>query len=175
MAYSNSHNVRISKGSYVHFKATNVTTNQFFKIIDLSDTVNYPHEFDNVINLEFFQTQVDAEALSEFEICLGYMSDVDGSSGTFNCFKSWQETKAVGTSFSESLYWQHPGLTIDSSHILTKDITVSGSLSSAATPKSTLYPAGDITGFGNGDIVIAVIVVSGSVNVTVEGLYYTEE
>ena len=175
MAYSNSHNVRISKGSYVHFKTLDVTTNQFFKIIDLSDTTNYPHEFANVVNLEFIQVQVDAESLSEFEVCLGYMSDVDGSSGTFNCFKSWQETKAVGTSFSESLYWQHPGLTIDSTHILTKDITISSSLSSAATPLSTLYPAGDAVGFGNGDLVIAIIMSAGSVNLTVEGLYYTEQ
>lgn len=174
--YTNTHNVRVEPSAYVHVVGINLGVgSHVYKIIDLSDTVNYPHNNASSVAIEFIQIQADVSGLAEYSVCFGVITNVDNITGTFNCLKRWNEKKAVGASVMDKINFPHPGWKIDLGSFLTMDTDTGAQYSSVATPKSTLNPLGGATGFGDGDIAIVLMVDAGTVNITVEAMYYSPE
>jgi len=175
-AYTNTHNVRVETSAYVHVVSNDLGIgSHVYKIIDISDTINYPHNNASSVTIEFIQIQADASGLAEYSVCLGVISSVDGLTGTFNCLKRWNEKKAVGASVMDKINFPHPGWKINAGSYLTMDTDTGAQYSSVATPKSTLNPSGGTSGFGEGDIALVLLVDAGTVNVTVEVMYYSPE
>lgn len=175
-AYTNTHNVRAEPSAYVHVVGSELGIgSHVYKIIDLSDTLNYPHNNSSSVAVEFLQIQADASGLAAYSVCFGVITDVNGLTGTFNCLKRWNEKKAVGSSVMDKINFPHPGWRIDTGSFLSLDTDTGTQYSSVATPRSTLNPSGGTTGFGDGDIAIVLEVYAGTVNIAAEVLYYTPE
>jgi hypothetical protein len=173
-SFINIHSVDASKSITAHLHKEGITTGTHcIKIVDFSDRVNYKHAASDHISVQWVQVQSDASGISEYSVCFGYAKNVTASSGDFVCVKSWSELRSVGSSFSESSTFPGYGISFHEDHVVSADIkTGVAGLSSTAICSSTLHPDGtDSLGFGNGDIVVYVMVLAGTINLSIECLY----
>ena len=175
--FVNTHSVRIVKPCYVHFYDENITTGlRYYKIIDISDTVNYCHENTDSATIENIEIQTDVSSLSEYCVAIGYVRNITATTGDFVCLKRWSEQKNVGNSFVEHVVYGIPGLRICDECVLTNGVVpnVSG-LGSTSTCRSLLQPSGgDTSGFGVNDLLLRTEVTTGQINVSFEVTYHTE-
>lgn len=68
----------------VHADAQSIAAQAAFMLIDLSDTVNWPHTATGHINLEYIIIEIDPDASYLGEIKFGFLTNVDATNGDFN-------------------------------------------------------------------------------------------
>lgn len=148
----------------------NITASTSFILIDLSDTVNYPHTHTNYLHLENFGFGIDADNQADYIIKLGYLKDVNDTNGTFVGVYTLGGDKIAGKS-QQVLCNPFPnGPRLTDEHIVGNDITISADYRSGA---SILSSRGVNVSPGNGDCVIRVIRNAGTFGLVANTSYHS--
>lgn len=68
----------------IHIDVQNIILTQAFMLVDLSDTVNWPHSNTGYINIEYIILEIDPDDSFVGEVKLGFLSNVDATNGDFH-------------------------------------------------------------------------------------------
>lgn len=68
----------------VHIDAEDISLEEAFMVIDLSDTTNWPHTNTGHIDILWIVVNVDPDATYSGDIQLGFLTSVDATNGDFN-------------------------------------------------------------------------------------------
>ena len=161
-----------NNGSF-HF-AADVSATTDFIILDISDTVNYPHVETGYAHIEHLMVQVEASNTADYNISFGYLENVDGTNGDYHEMYSMNGDKTVGRNKAVVLPVYPNGDKMTS----TKTVTSIKSLNDTAFQTdvnlgSTLDPGTADTPSGDGDLVMRITITAGTLNVSLNGAYHT--
>lgn len=146
-----------------------ISASQSFILVDLSDTVNYPHKDTNYLHLENFALSTDADNQADYIVKIGYLKDVTTTGGTFVSIFSLGGDKIAGKSqsFLADVFPNGPRLT--DTHTVGNDIITSADYAST----NTLYSSRGVNvNPGNGDCVVRCIVNSGTFGLVANTSYH---
>ena len=148
----------------------NITSSQSLLLVDLSDTVNYPHQHTNYLHLENFALATDADNQADYIVKIGYLKDVTPTQGTFVSIFSLGGDKIAGKSqsFLANVYPNGPRLT--DTHTVGNDVITDAAYGS----NNTLYSSRGVNvSPGNGDCVVRCIVNAGTFGLVANTSYHS--
>lgn len=166
------------KAVEVHYKlavAAAVTTNTV--IVDLSDTVNFPHKETGELNIDSLRIDVDKAALSSGTVKVGIVNYVDSSTGSVTWI--WSREFAKNVSNTDVSYYSNFLPAFLKCRVNTAGYGVDGNtpyiLSSDKTSGATTFQtdvnlpntAGTSVGAGTGDLILQVVNLDPAVAITV--------
>jgi len=154
-----------------------VTADTSFILIDISDTVNYPHSETGYVHVDWFEVQVDASTTpaADYKINLGYLDNVDATNGDLTIFKHWSGSRTTGLQLLEVFSMYPNGWRCRSESIASHaEIVDSIVYQTDVNLPSTLSPATPDTPSGDGDVVLFVEVAAGTIDVSFEIGYHTD-
>ena len=158
----------------VHLYLPNVTTSSNYILVDLSDTVNYPHDNTDYTQLEHMRIGIDADNQADYEITVGYIKYQSATGGTFNHLYSFSGDKNVGQNTQEYIYFGEFGPKMKNGYVLSNDIVTSSVYGPNSQLRSTLDSSVANTYVGVGDIVVNIIRNAGSFNLTINMAYHSK-
>ncbi len=165
----------VDQGSlHMHVDGLTAATYRYI-LIDISDTVNYPHSNTDYAHIEWVEVEVDGSAQATFQLNLGFLKDVDADNGDRYVVKHWSGTRTAGVSFREFVNMYPNGQRMRSESIATHMISVDDAnyQTAGADLPSTLDPTTSDTPSGNGDVVLEVIVGAGTIDMAIEIGYHS--
>jgi hypothetical protein len=160
------------EGGYVLFERE-ISTTQDFIFIDLSDTTDYPHSNTSWIHVGNLIIDVDATNTADYEIHMGFIDNVDGADGDFHHVYSWKGSKLAGRQIHSVIATSPESVKMRTSSTLgTIDLNQTAfqtdvNLASTKDPLTIDTPSGD------GDVVLRVIVNTGSINLSLSMTYHS--
>jgi len=155
---------------YIHLDAKDISLEEAFMLIDLSNTEKFPHEETGHIDIVFLSINVAPDATYAGDIELGFLTNVDGTNGDFNgIFEIHMDKKTApiigniplpfgGISLEESHFF---GPTEANSTLFQTDVNLQG------PDGNTSFPS------GNGDFVMIIGRTAGEVSVGITVGYIT--
>jgi hypothetical protein len=157
----------------IHFEASITATSRFI-LIDVSDTTNYPHTETNYVHIEWLQVAVDGDNQADYEVCIGFLENVDATNGDFYGAKCFSGTKTAGRSFVQFESPYPNGWRMRTSDMATSKTSLNDTnYQTDVDLKTTLDPSTADTPSGDGDVVAVVTVSGGTLNLTVDIGYHT--
>ena len=156
---------------FVHIDAENISAEQAFMIVDLSDTTNWPHTNTGHIDIVFISGNVDPDTNYDGDLSLGFLTNVGGTDGDFNgLFELHMDKKTAPLTFS--LPVPFGGMSLETAHhfgpitanstLFQTDVDLDG------PDGANSYPS------GAGDLVMIVGVTAGAVSVGLTIGYVTK-
>lgn len=146
----------------VHIDAEDISATEAFMVVDLSDTVNWPHTNTGHIDLLTIVVNIDPDTTYQGDIQLGFLSSVDGDNGDFNGFAEIHMDKKADP-FSIAVPIAGGGMTLETTHWFGPTIANSTLFQTGVNLQgpddATSYPS------GNGDLVMIVTQTAGAVSV----------
>lgn len=148
----------------IHLDTQDIAAQEAFMLIDLSDTVNWPHSLTGHINLEYVIIEVDPDANYLGEVKVGFLSNVGATNGDFNQIMDVDLAKKsdflveiveFGSHGFDCEADHHFGPVIANSTLFQTDVNLEG------PDGATSYPSGD------GDLVMLIEVSAGEVDVSI--------
>ena len=153
----------------IHVNAENIQADTGFMLIDLSDTVNWPHT--NTDHIALFQISVNINPDTSFagDIDIGFLTSVDDENGDFNQIFAYHLDRQAAE-IVEQLVFPN-GLDLeDAEHfgpITANDTTWQTDVNLLGPSGAASFPA------GNGDFVMKINRTSGAVDVSILATYIT--
>ncbi len=155
----------------VHIDAEDIDETEAFMVIDLSDTVNWPHSDTGHIDILWIVINVDPDTLYAGDIQLGFLSNVDASNGDFHGIAEIHLDKKTDP-FSLAIPIGRFGMTLETEHwfgpTILNSILFQTDLSIQGPDNTVVYPS------GNGDLIMIVNRTAGEVSVGLAVGYTTE-
>jgi hypothetical protein len=165
----------VSPGSadidFIHIDAEDISAEQAFMVIDLSDTTNWPHSNTGHIDVVFLSGSVDPDSTYAGDIALGFLTNVDATNGDFNgLFELHLEKKTAPLTFTLPIPFG--GMPLETGHYfgpITADSTLFQTDVNLTGPDGNAnYPS------GNGDLVLIIGRTAGAVDVGLTIGYVTK-
>jgi hypothetical protein len=156
----------------VHIDLQEVTGLTAAMVIDLSDTVNWPHDETGHIDLEFLNISINPNTSYEGDIKVGFLSNVDATNGDLNIIFNWHMQRVSSALVDTLSFGQggHMELTLGKWFGPTEaDNTLWQTDVNLVGPDgNTSYPSGD------GDFVLKIEATAGAVDVGLTCGYHGE-
>jgi len=166
----------VSPGSadveFIHIDAEDISSEEAFMLVDLSDTTNWPHSNTGHIDILFVAINVAPDATYAGDVQLGFLSSVDATNGDFNgLFEIHMDKKTEP--IVANLTLPFGGISLEKDHWF-GPIKANSTLFQTDTDLqgpdgNTSYPS------GNGDLVLIVGRTAGEVSVGVTVGYITRK
>lgn len=165
--------------------AANVSTAAI--VVDLSDTVNFPHKLNGVLNISSIGIEIDKAAASTTTVKLGVINYVNSSTGSVTWFRKVEGNLSVSNTNVETFRTYTPNflkLRVERATLPDQDGATPFLISNDITSGSTIYqtdvnlPSPILAGgspAGTGDLVLSVVNGAGAVTVTVEVQYHADK
>ena len=144
-----------------------------FIFIDISDTTNYPHDNTSWIHFGNLIIDVDASNLADYEIHLGFLSNVDATNGDFTHIYGWSGTKSAGNNIREVIATHPESVKARPSSNIGKQDLNDTAFQTDVNLASTKDPATADTPSGDGDIALRVTMNAGSINLKLGVVYHS--
>lgn len=157
----------------VHLCASDVDATTGYVLVDLSDTVNYPHNFTGRLYLCGYQVSINPNDSFVGEVLIGYLENVDADNGDFKTVLCWKMEKR-SSNVADSNVYDFP-ISVASDDFLVPsntDDTIWQTDVALASPYDNV-PA-YTTMPGNGDIAMKIVRTAGEVSIGITILYYSE-
>lgn len=155
----------------VHIDAENISAEEAFMVIDLSDTTNWPHTNTGHIDILWIVINIDPDTTYAGDISLGFLTSVDATNGDFNGIAEIHLDKKTDP-FSLAVPVGQFGLSLETAHwfgpttanstLFQTDVNLQG------PDDATSYPS------GAGDLVMIVGQTAGAVSVGLTIGYVTK-
>lgn len=157
-----------------HFKADDLTASQDFILIDISDTINFPHVETGYVHLEWFAYEVDASNNAAYELSLGFLENVDGTNGDFCEVYHIGGSKASGQTKDVVLpFYPNGPRMVGGSLITSTTVQNDTAFQTDVNLASIIDPTTPNTPSGNGDVVLRVVITTGTITISMNGAYHT--
>lgn len=168
--------VQYSRQDSVFFKFTSpsLTSSQDFILVDFSDTINYKHEGEDYLELDFLRIHVDSDNTGEYRLEIGFLENVDDANGDFYPIYELDHVKSSGRVIDEFLDYYPNGPKLKSDFVVTNPTLNDAAFQTDVNLASTLDSSTADTPSGGGDLVLRVIVTSGSCLVNLSGKYHAD-
>ena len=162
----------ISDDFTVHIDVQNIGASQAFMLIDLSDTINWPHTNTGHFNITFVNLSIDPSTSFRGDIFFGFLSNVDETDGDLNILSSNHfDQQASNVNISIVTAFNHLEGNINTwfgpvdtnNDVFQTDVNLQG------PDGATSYPSGD------GDFVMCIDMTAGNVDVGMTFGYKTIE
>lgn len=155
---------------HINIDANNVGATAGFMLIDISDTVNWPHTFTNHIIIKWLSININPNTSYVGDIEIGFLSDVGIDNGDFNILKKWHLERST-VEIVDFLNGQF-------GHFSTEPAVLFGEIQADDTTWQTdvnLQGPNGVVEFpsGNGDLVMKVNQTAGNVDVGLTLAYTT--
>jgi len=160
---------------HILFDATiTAGTTQNFLLLDISDTVNFPHVLTEYVHADYANITIDAEALAEYNIEIGFLENVDGTDGDFHCVLVLSGDKKAGNQKSISVNNFPNGPRLRSISTATSVKSLNDTAFQTDVNLATLLdPTTADTPSGNGDLIMRVVTASGDIDLSITLAYHT--
>lgn len=160
------------RSEHIHLNVNSIALETGFMLVDLSDTVNWPHSNTGHIDLYYFIIDIDPDATFQGDVLLGFLGNVDGANGDFHTIFAHHLDKKAEPLVS-FMNFNSFEMTLDMDHwfgpITANDATWQTDVNLRGPDGNTSFPAGD------GDLVCKVTRTAGEVSVAVTIGYETYE
>ena len=161
------------EGGHILFKKT-FSASEDVILIDLSDTTNYPHDYAAWIHTSNIIMSIDASALAEYVIQLGFLDNVDDTNGDFHEVFSIDGSKKAGNSHFVTISTSPESPRFLSSKFVGPVEVDQTSFQTDVNLRSTLDPTGAAaTSSGNGDMAMRVTHTAGTYAVSIAIGYHS--
>ena len=141
-------------------------------LIDLSDTVNWPHTETGHLDVEYIHVSVNPDTSYVGDVELGFLSDVDATNGDFHVFQTWHFQRVSAPLVDDMFFGQGGHFECSVEHFFGKvtanDTTWQTDVDLVGPDGNTSYPSGD------GDLVLKIGRTGGSVDVGITVGYHGE-
>lgn len=151
----------------IHICADNVSATTGYVLIDVSDTVNFPHQAGDNIYMTGYQISIDSVDAFRGQVLLGFLSRVDAVNGHFRPTHCWFFTRRSHDVFDSLVFGNQPiRLHTDHYTVVGNATDTTFQTDTALTsPVGTSYP-------GVGDCVMKIVRTAGEVSVGITINYY---
>jgi len=154
----------------IHLDAEDISVNEGFMLIDLSDTTNWPHTNTGHIDILFFIVSTDPASNFAGDIELGFLSNVDATNGDLNeLFEIHLEKQSDPSTFGFN--YGAFGTALETAHffgpITANDTTWQTDVNIQGPDGNTSFPS------GAGDLVMLVTRTAGDISVSITVGYRT--
>lgn len=172
--YEDDRSTRVIPGSDEVFRVTmnlqNMAASTACMIIDLSDTVNWPHSNTGHIDILNYSLNLNPSGTPAFlgDFSLGFLSNVDATNGDFHDIQTWHMQKGANN-ISEHYDFAMVHYSMELSKwfgpVTVDDTTFQTDVDLPGPDGLTAYPSGD------GDLVLKVIMSAGTVDISITVAY----
>lgn len=154
----------------IHLDAEDISADEGFMLIDLSDTTNWPHSDVGHIDILFMMLTTDPTSTFAGDIELGFLSNVDATNGDLNeIFEIHMEKKPEPDLFI--INYGAFGIALETDHffgpITANDTIWQTDVNLQGPDGNASYPS------GNGDLVMKITRTAGDISVSVTIGYRT--
>lgn len=165
----------------IHFHDPNVTGDNTYILVDISDNTNYPHGASAVsLHLDAMHYQINASGTAEYKIEFYYIENCDATDCDSYMFDSIAGDKSSGNNYNESTPWSGSGPLLQtgsggtkvSSNMITLNNTT---YNTATTYKSTHNFAAAATAAGNNDLIMVVDHTAGTFSLRINLSYHSHD
>jgi hypothetical protein len=144
--------------------ATDVAATTRYVLVDLSDTVNFPHNATSPLRIEKLFVQVDKEGSGDYVVRVGFVEEVDATNGSVTFFytRNLRGVTTILENLDFSLDGKRQGISLATSNmasISNEDVNDSTNWRTGVT---LACPTGSSVAPGSGDIVLEVEEASGT-------------
>lgn len=161
------------EGGYFNLEVDLAVSTDFI-LIDISDTVNYPHENTDSIHLAWLLVGVDASATANYDISIGFLENVDGTNGDYHEVFRTSGSKNVGQNKFDLLRTAPDGPWCKSSKTVSSLINTDvAAFNTGTNLKTTRSPGSIATPSGDRDLILRVTMTAGSIMLNVSGNYHS--
>lgn len=156
----------------VHLNAQNISAEQGFMLIDLSDTTNWPHPGTRTGHIILLRMSVNINPSTAFrgDIQFGFLTGVDATDGEFNRIYTYH-VEQQGTEIVDQLAWVGQGFDLELTEwfgpTTSSDTTWQTDVNLQGPDGNTSFPS------GSGDFVMKITRTAGSVDVALLVCYET--
>ena len=154
----------------VHIDVQNIVTQTAFMLIDLSDTVNWPHANTGYINIEYIILEIDPDGSYVGEVKLGFLSNVGATNGDFHQIIDLDMVRKADLLVEVIDFGAH-GMDLEKSHwfgpTTANSLLFQTDVNLLGPDGNTSYPSGD------GDLVMIIERAGGAVDVSMTIGYET--
>ncbi len=159
-----------TRGIYaVSLERENAGASLDFIIIDLSDTVNFPHNTaSDDIHITSWDINLNPDDSFAGDIEIGFLENVDATNGDFHPFKTWHMDKRADP-IEDFHNWNFDPLICDDTYTLVTNISLNDVAWQTDVPLPS--PIGAIFS-GTGDLVLRITRTAGSIDFNVLIKYY---
>jgi hypothetical protein len=173
LSYENENSLKVVFGhaqhNSIHLDAENVQTTTGYVLVDLSDTVNFPHTATTEIDVKWITINVNPDTSFAGEIEIGFLTDVDADNGDFNVLHTWHLER------TQAQINQH--IDLSSSHLEGSTDHWFGPTAANDTTWQTdtalVRPDGGTVAPNNGDLVMKITRTGGAIDVGITVGYQT--
>lgn len=159
---------------FIHFESASLSASQDFILIDISDTVNYPHTLTDYVHLEWLRIHTDATALTaDYSIEVGFLENVDATDGDFHALYDLSGAINLGTSKDVQFNFYPNGARCQASSVANNPTLNDTAFQTDVNLASTLDPTTADTPSGDGDLVLRLSHTAGNIIIGVEASYHT--
>ncbi len=143
-------------------------------MIDLSDTVNWPHAYASVVHIDWFGVDVDSDNNGNYTLKLGFLANVDATDGDIHVFHDIAGSKSVGNQYYDMMQLAPDGWICAATRHLSSEITLNDTSYQTDVNLPTLIdPATADTPPGSGDIVLVATLAAGAISIDIDIGYHT--
>jgi hypothetical protein len=171
--YENVRSVPVVQGPdqvrVVHLDLEAIAASAGFMLIDLSNTVAWPHDAANNIYMRGIDFNANPSSAFTGDISLGFLRDVDATNGNFHIWKTWHFDQGSG---NIDISYRYQYLHLDEDEIF-GPIDANDTL--WQTDVNLLGPDGGTTHpSGTGDLTLKITRGAGAVDVGITAFYKTD-
>lgn len=158
----------------IHLCVADAAATTGYVLIDVSDTVNFPHKRTGTIHLTEYQISINPTSTFVGQILLGFLEEVDDTDGSFKPIICWKlEKQSIPVVDGMSFY--NGALIADVDHFLVPGNPADATWQTdtpLASPLDNVAPFTTVPGAG--DMVMKIVRTAGEVNVGVTLRYCVE-
>lgn len=154
----------------IHLDAEDISADTGFMLVDLTDTINWPHTKTGHIDILYFILSTDPASNFSGDIELGFLTNVDATNGDFN---ELFELHLEKQSDAQALLFNYGafGVALESDHffgpITANDTTWQTDVDIQGPDGNVSYPS------GNGDLAMKIVRTAGDISVSITIGYRT--
>jgi len=157
----------------VHYFKSGITATERAVLVDLSDTVNYPHTGTVTVHMAWFNFDIDPSSDADYVLQIGFVTNVDATNGDFHEMFKVSGTRKAGNAKGGFFPMSPQGPAASAAKIVTSVKSLNDvAFQTDVDLYSTLDPNTADTPSGNGDIVYILTMNAGTVNLGIELSYH---
>jgi len=153
----------------VQLSIENLGASADYILVDLSDTVNFPHTLTGLIQVSSIHLDLNPDTAFRGDIQLGYLKNVDATDGDFVLLKEWHQDLAADPTHSGEHFFPNELICSDAYHLG----AVTANDVAFQTDVALTSPAGTSVS-GTGDLALRVIRIAGNIDIGITLQYRTE-
>lgn len=143
-------------------------------LIDISDLTNYHHISTNYIHIDWISVEADTTTTANYDIEIGFLTNVDATNGDFYAFEHYTGTHQTGQNLLLHTNYSGNGLKCATGFITTHGVILNSTdYQTDVNLTSTLDPATANVPSGNGDVILRATITAGTVGFKINLGYHS--